>query len=81
VKQDPIQEAPDAHSAHLPPKGRATDLDKVAQDLFHLTRVSDHGAAEGFGELLGVVNGQEEELPVARETPFQDQGMPMGVGS
>jgi hypothetical protein len=41
----------------------------------------DESTTEDLGELLGVVNGQEEEPSVGGETPFQDQGMPVGVRS
>jgi len=40
-----------------------------------------HGAAEGFGELPGVVYGQEEESPVGGEASFQDECVPVGVRS
>jgi hypothetical protein len=39
----------------------------------------DKGSAEGFGELLGVVNGKEEESSVGGEASFQHQGVPVGV--
>ena len=41
----------------------------------------DKGAAEGFGELLGVVEGQEKEASVGGEASFQHQGVPVGVWS
>ena len=37
--------------------------------------------AEGFGKFPGVVDGKEEEPSVGGETPFQDEGVPVGVGS
>jgi hypothetical protein len=39
----------------------------------------DEGAAEGFGELLGVMERQEEESPVGGEPSFQHQRVPVGV--
>jgi hypothetical protein len=33
---------------------------------------------EGIGELLGVVDGKEEESAVVVESAFQDDGVPKG---
>ena len=38
------------------------------------------GVAEGFAELLGVLDGQEEEAAVGGEAPLQHQSVPVGVG-
>jgi hypothetical protein len=40
-----------------------------------------HGAAEGFAELQGVVDGKEEEATIGGEPTFQDDGVPVGVRS